>query len=228
MKKGTVAKKVDLPRRAAQARRRFLKFFPGGFHDETYVDWERAYKWEAYESWQDELGRDEYARLLKAGRYTEIAQRAVRIESRTNLLFSFEKMALRDAVRSKAGAERFTRGLFEYLHGKGAVRDRFDAFTAAIEGLPRRQTRVLTWPLHTVFGFIALPEEHIFLKPRVTQTAAVRYGFDFEYRSRPNWATYASLIAFAERVRADQKDLKPRDYIDLQSFIWVVGSDEYD
>ena len=26
----------------------------------------------------------------------------------------------------------------------------------------------------------------------------------------------------------DQPDLRPRDMIDLQSFIWVMGSDEYD
>jgi hypothetical protein len=34
-------------------------------------------------------------------------------------------------------------------------------------GLPRRQSRVLTWPLITVFGFIAEPGTHIFLKPTV-------------------------------------------------------------
>jgi hypothetical protein len=39
---------------------------------------------------------------------------------------------------------------------------------------------------------------------------------------------YASLLAFAERVRDDVRDLKPRDMIDLQSFIWVQGSDEYE
>jgi hypothetical protein len=36
--------------------------------------------------------------LLRANKFEEIAMRAVRIESRTNLIFSFEKMALRDAV----------------------------------------------------------------------------------------------------------------------------------
>jgi len=25
-------------------RRRFLRFFPDGFPDETYIDWERGYK----------------------------------------------------------------------------------------------------------------------------------------------------------------------------------------
>jgi hypothetical protein len=86
---------------------------------------------------------------------------------------------------------------------------------------------VLTWPLVTVFGFIAQPARHVFLKPLVTRAAALSYGFDFRYRSRPNWDTYRSLLDFAELVRCDQRDLRPRDMIDLQSFIWVQGSDEY-
>jgi hypothetical protein len=45
----------------------------------------------------------------------------------------------------------------------------------------RKQTRVLTWPLVTVFGFIAQPEAHLFLKPNVTRIAAREYGFDFHY-----------------------------------------------
>jgi hypothetical protein len=94
--------------------------------------------------------------------------------------------------------------------------------------LPRKQTRVLTWPIVTVFGFLALPEHHIFLKPNVTKVAAREYGFDFHYQSRPHWTTYASLLAFANRVRDDVRDLKPRDMIDIQSFIWVQGSDEYE
>jgi len=136
-------------------------------------------------------------------------------------------MALRDAVKSAAGAQRFAEGLFDYIYGKAALETRFERFTAVIEGLPRKQTRVLTWPLHTVFGFIARPDEHIFLKPRVTQEGAREYDYDFEYKSRPNWNTYRSLLAFAEQVRSDVRDLEPRDYIDLQSFIWVLGSDEY-
>jgi len=97
-----------------------------------------------------------------------------------------------------------------------------------LAGLPRRQTRVLTWPLATVFGFIAQPQTHMFLKPNVTRAAAAAYGFDFRYASRPSWETYASLLEFAATVRRDVRDLRPRDMIDLQSFIWVQGSDEYE
>jgi hypothetical protein len=86
---------------------------------------------------------------------------------------------------------------------------------------------VLTWPNVTVFGFLAAPKEHVFLKPNVTRIAAREYGFDFEYASRPSWETYASLLDFAATVRSEVRDLRPRDMIDLQSFLWVQGSDEY-
>ena len=227
-KKQRIAPTRQLTREALRCRRKFLRFFPGGFADETYVDWERGYKWQAHERWMERLAPPAYRQLLDHGRYAEITEHAVRVESRTNLLFSFEKMALRDAVRSPAGARRFAEGLYTFLHGKSDDRARFEAWCEVVAELPRRQTRVLTWPLLTVFGFIAQPEHQIFLKPNVTRVAAREYGFDFAYKSRPNWDTYQSLLRFAETVRRDMRDLRPRDMIDLQSFIWVQGSDEYE
>ena len=213
---------------ALRARRKFLRFFPGGFRDETYLAWERDYKWNAHRRWTEVLDRTRYAALIRARRFTEIAEHAVRIESRTNLLFSFEKMALRDAVRSPAGARTFAEGLDELVHGGGDLDRRFAAWVDAVAALPRKQTRVLTWPMLTVFPFIAAPEEHVFLKPNVTRIAARAYGFDFQYRSRPSPETYRSLLNFAATVARDVRDLRPRDMIDLQSFIWVQGSDEYE
>src|SRR5215212_10209060 len=99
-------------------RRKFLRFFPKGFRDQKYVDWERDYKWSAHQRWQTELGQSQFKHLLKQDAHLEIARRAVAIESRTNLLFSFEKMALRDAVRGPVGAAVFANGLFEFLHGR--------------------------------------------------------------------------------------------------------------
>lgn len=219
--------KRDVSSSAMRCRKKFLRFFPEGFLDETYIDWERDYKQEAHERWSDGLNQAEHRSLLRKGEFAEIASRVVRIESRTNLLFSFEKMALRDAVKSSEGARSFSQGLYDFLYGAGNLERKFERWCDAVAGLPRRQTRVLTWPLVTVFGFIATPDTHIFLKPNVTRAAAREYGFDFQYQSRPNWATYASLLEFAETVRRDLSDLKPRDMIDIQSFIWVQGSDEY-
>jgi hypothetical protein len=118
--------------------------------------------------------------------------------------------------------------LFEFLHGRTDEENRFAQWCETVAALPRRQTRVLTWPLVTVFAFIAQPDRHVFLKPNVTRYAAREYGFEFHYVSRPSWPTYASLLDFASRVVRDQRDLGPRDMIDAQSFIWVQGSDEYE
>jgi hypothetical protein len=216
--------------KAVRCRRKFLRFFPEGFRDETYLDWERDYKWATHRRWKAALEETEFRRLLEAGEYREIASRAVRVEQQSlySMMFSFEKMALRDAVRSEAGARRFAEGLHAYLHGGGSLEHRFTAWVDAVAGLPRRQTRVLTWPLVTVFGFIVQPRTHVFLKPTVTKLAAEAYGFEFDYRSKPNWKTYKSLLDFARAVRRDNADLRPRDMIDIQSFIWVQGSDEYE
>jgi hypothetical protein len=225
--------KVSAPRQqptreALRCRGKFLRFFPRGFEDETYLDWERNYKWEAHQRWEMVLAPGTWRGLMRRGEHAEVARRAVTIEARTNLLFSFEKMALRDAVKAPEGAAAFAEGLFEFLHGSASEERRFTRWCEVVGGLPRHQTRVLTWPVVTVFGFVAQPERHIFLKPRVTRLAAEAYGFDFRYQSRPNWDTYRSLREFADRVRQDQRDLGPRDLIDVQSFIWVQGSNEYE
>src|SRR5512140_922906 len=206
---------------AARCRRKFEVFYPDGFYDESYQLAERSYKERAHMEWQAELAPVTFRKLLARGEFREIADIAVRIESRTNLLFSFEKMALRDAVKSPAGARLFATELYAYLWGRGSPHRKFEDWVQAVGDLPRRQTRVLTWPLVTVFGFIARPDRHLFLKPMVTRKAARRYGFNFEYAAQPCWDVYRSLLTFAAIVRRDL-DRKPgfraRDMIDLQSF----------
>jgi hypothetical protein len=218
----SVAEKLRL-----RCRKKFLRNFPDGFQGDKYLEWERDYKWQAHLAWNEELNQKEFKSLLERRQYKEIAHRAVRIESRTNLLFSFEKMALRDAIQTEEGSEIFARGLFTFLNSGEPSQKTFDQFTRTLTLLPRKQTRVLTWPLQTVFAFIAQPARHILLKPRVTQIAAEHYAFAFDYKSQVNWRTYQSALNFAAQVRSDITDLNPRDMIDIQSFIWVQGSEEY-
>ncbi len=215
------------PRRARQCREKFLDFFPEGFRDPAYLETERDYKWDAHRRWVTELGSAERADLCRRGEYERIARRAIGIEARTNLLFSFEKMAIRDAVSQPEGARRFSIGLARWLTADVRAAS-FARWVHVLDSLPRRQTRVVTWPTVSVFGFLARPRTHMFLKPNVTRHAAAAYGYPFCYASSPRWETYASLLEFAKVVRRDLRDLRPRDMIDIQSFIWVQGSDEYD
>jgi len=215
-------------RGAEQCRRKFLRFFPKGFRDETYAAWERGYKWRAHERWDELLGRSTFQRLLRGGEFVEIGSRAMKSLSGTNLLFSFESMALRDAIRTSPGARTFSEGLYEFLYGRASLSRRFNEWCEVVASLPKKQSRVFTHPVVTVFGYLAQPETHIFFKPIVTRTAALRYGFELSYASRPSWDTYSGLLDFASVISHDLSDLKPRDMIDIQSFIWVNGSSEYD
>ena len=129
--------------------------------------------------------------------------------------------------RTPEGSQIFAEKLYHYIYGEESMSARFEDFTNALGMLPRKQTRVQTWPLQTVFGFIACPSEHIFLKPRVTQAAARKYAYDFYYKSTPNWGSYETLLNFANEIRSNTLDLHPVDLIDIQSFMWVLGSEEY-
>lgn len=215
---------------AARCRRKFELYYPGGFHDEVFLVAERSNKERAHLEWQQQLGPVAMRKLLARGEYRDIADIALRIESRANLLFAFERMALRDAVRTPAGARLFAHELQGFLYGRGSLRNQFKDWRDALDDLPRRSDRKLTWPLVTVIGFIARPDKHLFLKPRVTRKAALAYGFDFEYQPQPAWPVYDSLLTFAAIMRRDldkKPGFKARDMIDLQSFIWVQGAQEY-
>ncbi|HEY3833319.1 MAG TPA: hypothetical protein VGO03_13565 [Acidimicrobiia bacterium] len=224
-----VAPSAAARRRSARAcRHKFLEFFPDGFRDPTYIDTERGYKWQAHRRWRTEIAPVLQSRRPLSGELClDIARQVVRIEATTNLLFSFEKMALRDALADPIGAQSFIAGLRAWLGSERLVPERFAVWCQTLDSLPRRQTRVATWPVATVFGFLAKPRTHMFLKPNVMRHAARAYSYPLHYTSRPNSTTYASLLDFAATVRRDLHDLRPRDMIDTQSFLWVQGSDEY-
>ncbi|WP_298930736.1 hypothetical protein [uncultured Ramlibacter sp.] len=215
---------------AARCRRKFELYYPEGFRDETYLVAERSSRERAHLEWQAELGPVALRKLLARGEFRSIADAAVRIESRTNLLSSFEKMALRDALKSTAGARLFAHELYAFLYGRGAPATRFADWVQALAELPSQRSRLLTWPVATVFGFLARPDRHMLLKPRVTRKAAQDYGFNFRYKSTPSWPVYQELLTFAAILRRDlerRSTFRVRDLMDLQSFIWVQGAPEY-
>ena len=216
---------------AALCRRKFELFYPDGFEDETYLVAERSHKERAHLEWDAELGAADFRKLLARGEFRQVADIAVRIESRANLLFSFERMALRDAVKTPAGARLFATELYAFLYGHGSPQRRFNDWIEALSDLPQRQSKVLTWPVATVFGFIARPDRHLFFKPRAMRKAAHLYGYALQYKALPSWVQYQDLLTFAAVVRRDldrKSGFKARDMIDLQSFMWVQGGAEYE
>jgi hypothetical protein len=64
-----------------RGRAKFLRYFPKGFRDPLYEDWERGYKWKAHQRWNETLGKASFRKLLQDGKHREIAAYAVAIEA---------------------------------------------------------------------------------------------------------------------------------------------------
>jgi hypothetical protein len=225
-------KRIELPRRAEAlrtAKARFREIFPRAFADKTYLAWERDYKWEAHKEFARVLGRAEFERLLNAGEHQELALRLERFyaQSHLNMLALFEWMALREALRDRDGARLIMTGMHDLLWGDAPFGERLERFAQALDAAPQRQTRIAKWPVVTLWPFIAQPKQHMILKPKLVKTIADAFGFDLHYQSRPNALTYAAFIDFARTIQRELAAWKPRDLIDVQSFLWATHSEEY-
>ena len=85
------------------------------------------------------------------------------------------------------------------------------------------------WTTATYFIFLAYPDEHMFLKPTVTQHSADLVKAELNYRSELNWLTYSCLLDFAGYLKAElvRMGMEPRDMIDVQSFMWCIAPGKY-
>jgi hypothetical protein len=223
------SRRATLPGLAA-AKRRFREIFPRGFADPTYLAWERDYKWAAHLAWRAALNQSAWRRLLEAGDHREICARIVRFYARSklNMLALYEWMALREALEDSRGARILAPALYDLVHGGDAFGSRLERFVETLDRVPQRQTRLAKWPVVTLFPFVAQPTRHLVVKPRLMKRTAEQLGFEIAYRPQPNAATYTAVVRAASVVRQALARWNPRDLIDVQGFIWVTSSEEYE
>lgn len=211
------ASKKSQYRTISQLREWFLTMFPDGFYGNQYLDRERNYKVKAHEFFRAVLNRNAYLELLNQSGFDEITRRAMQVINKTNLVFPNEKMALKDGLKDAAAQKTFAGSLFDLLFGESDLQPRFEAFADVLERIGAAK-----WTVMTYFPFIFAPGDHMFVKPTVTQAAADICMFELNYRSDLNWSTYHHVLRFSNELLTKLSDLKPRDFIDIQSFIWCA------
>ncbi len=202
----------------------FLKQFPEGFDDKKYLENERNYKLDAHNLTLDLLSEQEFSSLLQASNHVEICSRAKQLTNKTNLIFQQEKVSFNNGLELADNQRQFAEILFEFLYGKDELEPRFAAFSDCLLKIGAAK-----WTVATYFLYLRYPEEHIFLKPMATQHAAATADFEINYSPNVNWLTYKSLVAFSKHLFNSLREagLKPRDMIDIQSFIWCIDEDSY-
>ena len=200
----------------------FLRQFPEGFASEGFLGTERQYKLDANELFLQLLSADDFSQLLKAGSYDEICSRASQIMNKTNLVFPQEKIAFRNSLETVDNRKSFAETLYSLLYGQEDYEIRFKGFAECLQRIGADK-----WTIVTYYPFLRYPKKQMFLKPMATQRAAAACNFELNYHPKLNWLTYTSLLGFSQRLLDDLKagGLKPRDMIDVQSFIWCIDQD---
>lgn len=194
------------------ARSRFLSIFPSGFADAGYAAHERDYKLKARAKLLATLSPEAAAESSGQG------EAVLSIFRATNLLSTFEQIRVQDMMRGNH-ADAFIRAAGRFtLEG--------DALSLKAMAAALAHHEAATWPVVTYLPYLWAPDRHMFLKPTVTHDFAARVGHPFRdaYESKIGIEVYASLLDLAARTQTEIADLQPRDRIDLQSFIWVVGA----
>ncbi|HJU09380.1 MAG TPA: DUF3553 domain-containing protein [Candidatus Binataceae bacterium] len=199
---------------------RFLQDFPGGFRGQKFHSTERDYKIAAHKLAREWLHHVRFQTSRHHDAIDAICRDASQILHKTNLVFKNELIKFHEGLKSQAGKREFVTRLCELLFGQSDLEHRFMAFCDFLSdiGAPN-------WTTATYFPFIMFPGEYMFMKPRVTIVAAEICDFELNYKPRLNWLTYHCLLTFAVRLKEQLEDLEPRDFIDVQSFIWCMLKD---
>jgi hypothetical protein len=197
----------------------FRRAFPDGFGSPFYEHYE-GYKTDAAAFLKSELTQHLVKSEIDAGRHEVVATLARRAFSKSNLTSPYEQMALGNALKDRKNLPIFARGFFELLYGE------FDA------GLQRLATllkpyNAAKWPILTYWPFFRFPDRHAFLKPEIAKTCAYRLGRDLDYDPTPNPRSYKSFLDLMAYMREGIQVLGPRDNIDLQTFMYVTGTEGY-
>lgn len=200
----------------------FLAQFPGGFYGQRFFEEEREYKEKAHTLACQLLGQEAFSALLANCDYPEIAKRALRIANSTNLIFPNEKMALKDGLATEAPQQLFAEALYNLLFAEEDLRQRFDAFSRVLENI-----RAAKWTTASYFLFIMHPDTFMFVKPTITQYLSELCAFEINYKPQLNWLTYKSVLDLSHYLYSEISELRPRDMIDVQSFMWCIAPGTY-
>jgi hypothetical protein len=199
---------------------------PKGFEDPKLLAKELKFKRAARTAYLEHFGDDRLEKLVEGRDAKGLAKGFDAVLGAQQVLLSpkLERDPFGEAMHVGKNALPFARGLLEYLSEAPSAKT-FDALVKALEDVkPTGKQKLTTWPLLTLFPFLARPSKDMFVKPGVTQKAADLVGIDIDYDAALNWKTYQGVIRFAKNVdhALATRGLEPKDFIETQSFVWVA------
>ncbi len=197
----------------------FLKEFPEGFYDPKYLEQERNFKVETSQLCHELLGQERFAQLISDKAWSAIAADIKTLVNKTNMLqASFERPQLIAAFADADKQTTLMPALYDCLHGEGTPSARLGRFSDVLQDF-----NLGKWTFATYFLFLNDPQNCMFIKPESIKKALEISQYPAEYDSTPSAALYEQFLGFAAFLKSRLAEHKPRDMIDIQSFIWIMA-----
>lgn len=210
----------------AQAQAAFLETYPAAFADPAYLEpgKGRGARWQAAQAaFQKTLGGGALQKLVEEGDVAGFVKRAVDLDRKVARLHPPHDVdALEGALSDESASRALLLALADLLSVPSPGRARFDRLFAAARGLPAGPEH--QWLAATLLPFLAFPERHALVRPRVTFVAAERLGFDVHPDPAPTWSGYAAVREFEDRLLALLAPHGAKDLVDLEAFLQVIAS----
>jgi hypothetical protein len=206
--------------------RALIDAHPDAFGGPDYVEKVRASAMAAHEKWVESLGDGQGVGLLDDGKIDDVRQLVTEIGSNAGLLTPDERRTVEAVLDDGDVAESYLKALFEVV-GEGAPEQTsFQRLIDVVEDYWEQEDgpKGSTWPMLTLFPFIACPGDHILLRPPVYQKCAARLNFELRGTAGLNWFSYERSLKLAKVLLARVKPLGAKDFIDVQTMIKVIST----
>ena len=207
---------------------RFVEAYPKGFADPLYTGDGKGRQARparirrAHAAFVEAFGNGEGERLVAAGDVAKLVTGTLAIEKLAGAnQAGADKANLATGLKDPEVARPFFAALFELLATATPERPGFDALSAAVGAFPADEGS-RGWQLVTLLPFLAQPDRHLLLRPKLTSQAAHRLGLELRFAAAPNWTTYSTLLKSAEQLLEKLRPLGASDLVDVESFLTVV------
>jgi hypothetical protein len=208
-----------------QGMEKFLNKYNGGFPDAWYRASHRDPRTKQHVMWNELLGGGKLRQLAQDQPHIA-AQHMLKIldlPDKPLLHAKTELPRLRDAFMRTERMPALLIALADLLDADVMTTELYDAYLTAFAALtPPGQKSAMSWPIVTVFPYIARPDNHMFLKPASMRNAAAGLGADIKFKSAPNAQTYERTLVFGKSLLEFIQPRSGVDMIDVQAFIGAL------
>jgi hypothetical protein len=194
----------------------FQEFFPAGFADPDYLKVE-DYKNNELEQAREILNREHVANAVRDEDWEGLKTRLNSSIQKTNLIFSFEKIKLRDLSDAQLPVIGHALTLICDATSDAELSEAISALADALRPDGANKWTVVSW-----LANLLSDREPPFVKPTPIQAAEKALAFDIKYKPHPNASTWSRINEVYKLVQTGLKErgLEPRDRFDVYTFLW--------